>query len=263
MNANRNFNKNASSNNSSRNNSSKKPFCKVCHDAGKPESVYTSHCVKTYNIKTGKTDTTCPTLMALECRYCWKLGHTVKFCPVLEENKKMDVERARDRARHEYQARQEQQQAAVQAQNKPKNAFAAFAEEQEEEEREVQELQAKQELQVKQELQAKEDFPALMGNTRVAQNSNAKSYSCVASTPADERRLEMSRQQRVQQAAQVEAQKKAVSWADEDDSEDEEYESEEEDVKVVVVSQAGSSAYFQPSASYIYAARATADDDDW
>ncbi len=258
MNANRNFNNKNASN-------SKKPFCKVCHDAGKSESVYTSHCVKTYNIKTGKTDTTCPTLLAVECRYCWKLGHTVKFCPVLEENKKMDVERARDRARHEYQVRQEQQQAAVQAQNKPKNAFAAFAEEQEDEEREAQEEVAKQELQSKQELQAKEEFPALMGNTRVAQNSNAKSYSCIAATPADERRLEMSRQQRLQKAAQVEAQKKAVSWADEDDSEDEEYESEEEEEVKVVVSQYGSSSYFQPCApaSYTYLPRATADDDDW
>ena len=260
MNANRNFNKNASSNNSSRNNSSKKPFCKVCHDAGQAESVYTSHCVKTYNINTGKTDTTCPTLLALECRYCWKTGHTVKFCPVLEENKRMDAQRARERARHEYQARQEQQQAAVQTQNKPKNAFAAFAEEQEVEEREAQEEVAKQELQAKQELKAEQEFPALMGNTRVVQNNNAKSYSCVAATPADERRLEMSRQQRV---AQVAAQKKASTWVDEEDS-DEEYDNEEEEeVKVVVVSQPGYSAYFQPLASSSYVPRATAEDDDW
>ena len=256
MNANRNFNNNANRNNS------KKPYCKVCHDAGKPESVYTSHCVKTYNINTGKTDTTCPTLLALECRYCWKTGHTVKFCPVLEENKRMDAQRARERARHEYQARQEQQQAAVQTQNKPKNAFAAFAEEQEDEEREAQEEVAKQELQAKQELKAEQEFPALMGNTRVVQNNNAKSYSCVAATPADERRLEMARQQRLQQAAQVEAQKKAVSWADEEDSEDEVYESEEEEEVKVVVSQYGSSSYFTPT-SYTYTPRATADDDDW
>ena len=263
MNANRNFNKNASSNNSSRNNSSKKPFCKVCHDAGKAESVYTSHCVKTYNINTGKTDTTCPTLLALECRYCWKTGHTVKFCPVLEENKRMDAQRARERARHEYQARQQQQQAAVQTQNKPKNAFAAFAEEQEEEEREVQEEVAKQELQAKQELKAEQEFPALMGNTRVVQNNNAKSYSCVAATPADERRLEMARQQRLQQAAQVEAQKKASTWADEEDSEDEAYDSEAaEEEEVKVVSQYGSSSYFQPLPS-TYVPRASSDDCDW
>jgi hypothetical protein len=245
MNANRNFNKNAS----------KKPFCKVCHDAGKAESVYTSHCVKTYNIKTGKTDTTCPTLLALECRYCYKSGHTVKFCPVLEQNKKMDVERARDRAREQYHAQAQQQQQAP-APQRPKNAFAALDEESDDEQQQVQ-------VKVQAPAPVVDEFPALMGNTRVAQNNNVKSYSCVAATPADERRLEVSRQQRLQQAAQkVEAQKKAVSWADEEDSEDEVYESEEEEEVKVVVSQYGSSAYFQPS-SYSYMPRATADDDDW
>ncbi len=231
---------NANRNSNAKN--SKKPYCKVCHDAGKAESVYTSHCVKTYNINTGKTDTTCPTLLALECRYCYKSGHTVKFCPVLEENKKMDVERARDRARHEYQARQKQQQTPVQTQNKPKNAFAAFAEEQEDEERENQAEVAKQEL------QAKQEFPSLMGNTRISQNANVKSYSCVAATPVDERRLEMSRQQRVQAT-----QKKAVSWADEDSESDNEYQEE---------------VYEEPSTptpannTPCYA-RATSDDNDW
>jgi hypothetical protein len=256
MNANRNFNNKNASN-------SKKPYCKVCHDAGKPESVYTSHCVKTYNINTGKTDTTCPTLLALECRYCYKTGHTVKFCPVLEENKKMDAQRARDRARHEYQARQEQQRAPAPVQ-KSRNAFAALNDDSDDE-REVQvEVQVQAQVQAPAPAPVVDEFPALMGNTRVVQNSNAKSYSCVAATPADEIRLEMLRKQRLrQQAAQVEAQKKAVSWADEEDSEDEAYESEEE-VKVVV-SQYGSSAYFQPCApaSYTYTPRATADDDDW
>jgi len=240
---------NANRNSNAKN--SKKPYCKVCHDAGKAESVYTSHCVKTYNINTGKTDTTCPTLLALECRYCYKSGHTVKFCPVLEENKKMDVERARDRARHEYQARQEQQQAAVQIQNKPKNAFAAFAEEQEDEERQENQEVQKQELQAKQEVQAKQDFPALMGNTRIAQNNNVKSYSCVAATPVDQTRLEMSRQQRVQQASQVEAQKKAVTWADEDDSDEDQEEMYEEP-------STPTSANNTPCY-----ARATSDDNDW
>jgi hypothetical protein len=64
-------------------NNSKKPYCKVCHDAGKPESEYTSHWVKDL---TGKT--TCPTLLDTECRYCYKLGHTAKFCDVLAKNNK-------------------------------------------------------------------------------------------------------------------------------------------------------------------------------
>ncbi len=61
----------------------KKPYCKVCHDAGKPESEYANHWVKDLN---GKT--TCPTLLNTECRYCFKRGHTAKFCLVLAKNNK-------------------------------------------------------------------------------------------------------------------------------------------------------------------------------
>lgn len=70
------------------NKNSKKPYCKVCHDAGKPESEYTNHWVKSLPDRTGKTTVTCPTLLSNECRYCFKLGHTAKFCPVIEQNKK-------------------------------------------------------------------------------------------------------------------------------------------------------------------------------
>jgi len=70
----------------------KKPYCKVCHDAGKLESEYTSHWVKDLN---GKT--TCPTLLNTECRYCYKLGHTAKFCDVLAKNNK-EKEKAERRA---------------------------------------------------------------------------------------------------------------------------------------------------------------------
>ena len=66
----------------------KKPFCKVCFDAKKPESEYTSHHVRSLPDMNGKTVVTCPVLKATECRYCYNLGHTAKFCPVLEENKK-------------------------------------------------------------------------------------------------------------------------------------------------------------------------------
>lgn len=65
-----------------KNNTMKKPYCKVCHDAGKPENEYTSHWVKDLS---GKT--TCPTLLNLECRYCFKPGHTVKFCDALSKKK--------------------------------------------------------------------------------------------------------------------------------------------------------------------------------
>jgi len=50
---------------------------------------------------TGKMETTCVTLLALNCRYCFENGHTVKFCPVLEANtktrKNQDIQHARER----------------------------------------------------------------------------------------------------------------------------------------------------------------------
>jgi hypothetical protein len=58
-------------------------FCKVCKDAGKTESEYTSHFVKD---KSGKT--ICPTLLNQACKYCRQTGHTVKFCKTLKLNEK-------------------------------------------------------------------------------------------------------------------------------------------------------------------------------
>lgn len=71
----------------------KKPYCKVCFDAGKPESEYSSHWVRTLPDRSGKTTVTCPTLLNTECRYCYQSGHTTKFCKVLEKKNKV-MERA-------------------------------------------------------------------------------------------------------------------------------------------------------------------------
>ncbi len=51
----------------------------MCMDANKPKSVYSSHSVKQNGV------VVCPTLLAQECRYCHKKGHTVKFCATLEK----------------------------------------------------------------------------------------------------------------------------------------------------------------------------------
>ena len=65
--------------NKNQNKSQYKTFCKVCQDAGKLLSEYTNHNVRD---KTGRT--TCPTLLAQECRNCFKHGHTVKYCPLIK-----------------------------------------------------------------------------------------------------------------------------------------------------------------------------------
>lgn len=65
-----------------RNNTNAK-FCKVCQDAGKPESEYKSHFTR--ESKDPNSAVICPTLLLLECRYCFKSGHTVKYCSVLKQ----------------------------------------------------------------------------------------------------------------------------------------------------------------------------------
>ena len=62
----------------------RKPFCKVCHDAGKPEVIYTSHYVRASPAPDAPV--VCPTLLAQPCRYCNLPGHTVKYCPSLPTN---------------------------------------------------------------------------------------------------------------------------------------------------------------------------------
>lgn len=55
-----------------------KPFCKVCFDAGKPESEYTSHYLKSSPGPTGKL--VCPTLLNQSCLTCGNCGHTSSYC---------------------------------------------------------------------------------------------------------------------------------------------------------------------------------------
>jgi hypothetical protein len=54
-----------------------KTFCKVCQDSGKLEKDYTNH-----NVRDARGVTCCPTLLAQECRNCYKKGHTSKYCSV-------------------------------------------------------------------------------------------------------------------------------------------------------------------------------------
>lgn len=83
----------AFSRNSNSNNNTKKPFCKVCADAGKTDTAHYVRATPDPN-----SVVVCPTLKALECRYCFKNGHTVKYCTVLKQNNK-------DRDRQERQER--------------------------------------------------------------------------------------------------------------------------------------------------------------
>ena len=105
----------------------RKPFCKVCKDAGKPESFYTSHYINDVPGKAGKV--VCPTLLAQSCGYCKKerAGHTSRYCPELE----------RKQFRNEQPQPQREQQkpaAAAAAAPAPKNRYAALMSEMDNEE---------------------------------------------------------------------------------------------------------------------------------
>ena len=85
-----------------------KPFCKVCRDAGKPESEYTSHFVKDQPGPNGKV--ICPTLLNQDCRICGKSGHTSSYCsqyrrPVVREERY--IAREEPRREERYIAREE------------------------------------------------------------------------------------------------------------------------------------------------------------
>ena len=58
--------------------SKKGPFCTVCHNAGEPREVYTSHYVRDVPGPQGKV--VCPKLLSTECNYCHKKGHTPSYC---------------------------------------------------------------------------------------------------------------------------------------------------------------------------------------
>ena len=62
-----------------------KKSCKFCMDAGKSEEEYTNHFLR--ESKDPNSRITCPTLLAIECRYCFKKGHTVSKCAKLLKEK--------------------------------------------------------------------------------------------------------------------------------------------------------------------------------
>ena len=70
------------------------PFCQVCKDTGKSEAEYRSHFTRENRDPNAKV--ICPTLLALECKYCSKNGHTIKYCD--DFKKKQNQKKYREEA---------------------------------------------------------------------------------------------------------------------------------------------------------------------
>ncbi len=182
------------------------PFCKVCHDAGKPASVYNSHYVKD---TTGKV--VCPTLNAVECRYCYKKGHTVKYCNVLKKNETLK--------------QQDQEQVKIVAKRTaqvPTNKFSALYNYDAEEPivKQVEQVQEEVQEQVEQVEQVDESaFPSLCASIEKKQMQNGFSFAAAAATaPAPKK--EPSPYVHVNMLSKSSVY--SLNWAD-DDSEDDDW----------------------------------------
>jgi hypothetical protein len=101
-----------------------KPYCKVCHDAGKSEKEYTSHYVKSAPGPEGKV--VCPTLLAQCCGYCGACGHTPKFCPTLAAQKAAEEKALKQAARKEVMEKREAAPKPAAKKLTTSNIFAAL-----------------------------------------------------------------------------------------------------------------------------------------
>ena len=176
-------------NNKKQSTSSIKPFCKVCHDAGKTEKEYTSHFVRAS--PEPNAPVVCPTLLAQPCRFCQQGGHTPAYCPELAKRKKAEEKAIKMKAYQDKKQQEEQQQQSKPATKSTKmaNAFAVFDSDSEEEkpkkkQEEVFVIKKKQPVIPTASIQLKsEEFPAL-SISKSEQQSSKPSAKQSAPKPA-------------------------------------------------------------------------------
>jgi hypothetical protein len=84
----------------------KAKFCSVCHAAGKSETEYTNHFVKSEPGANGVV--ICPTLLSQSCRYCHQQGHTTSHCGVLKAKQKGEKDTQRAKSIREFEVNKKQ-----------------------------------------------------------------------------------------------------------------------------------------------------------
>ena len=107
--------------------------CKVCKDAGLPESRYNSH-----RVKNAQGKVCCPTLLSARCRRCEKTGHTAGYCTVI-----LDAGAEKESRRQEHEAKAQEQKQHKCAAVAVKNAFSELAGSDSESDEEVSPVRAK------------------------------------------------------------------------------------------------------------------------
>jgi hypothetical protein len=144
-----------------------KPYCKVCHDAGKTESEYTSHFVRETPEPTSKV--LCPTLLQQKCSYCSKSGHTVKYCKDALKAKSKPVTKV------------EIKKVVPKTPTKtPTNMFSVLYNDDTEETIISKKSNPTQSSVSKQSIEVKEDFPALCSTTTKKTLPSISGYATIA-----------------------------------------------------------------------------------
>jgi hypothetical protein len=178
----------------------------------------------------GKSKVTCPTLLATECLYCYELGHTTKFCPVIAANKKAEERAFRLAA---FKQAEDRKKVVKTEEKKPARGFAALIESSDSEE------EPKVSTKVS---KVVEEFPALSAVAAPSAPAKLSGWATVAAKSQAEYENEKYQQELIAKSIKRQlppAAKKSwvvrlpeakKSWADWSDSEDEVEEEEEEEV---------------------------------
>ena len=201
----------------------KKPICTFCLNLGKTESEY-SHYTYSLPDRNGKSKPLCQELLATECKYCFKLGHTIKFCPTLKQQDK-----ERERAKKVEAA--EKTKPKIQ-EKKPASIFAALMDSDSDDEEKVSKKVSK----------PVENYPVLSAPVKkveVEKQEVKTGWAAIAAKPAEVKKvaeptkstglvmlsdyIKPEPKVEVKKAAPWAAKTPVVtkSWADESDSEDE------------------------------------------
>jgi len=230
-----------------------KPFCKVCHDAGKSEKEYTSHFVKSAPGPNSKV--VCPTLLAQECRFCFQGGHTAGYCPVIAANKKVEEKTAKLAARRDAIDKTPVPKTVA---KKPINSFAAFASDSESDEPVSKKVINSTKIETVKIKTVKEEFPALPSKPRAATVvPTMVGYASVAAKMPEQYASEKYEQQLIAASMkrQMPPMKKSQYAAEE---EAQEYESDDSWEKPVVAHRLTKKA-----SELDWAALASDSDEDW
>ena len=143
-------------NNNKKNTVSEQKYCKVCQDAGKSEAEFRSHFTRESRDPNSKV--TCPILLALECRYCYKNGHTVKYCPIIKEREKMH--RREEASYRQYEMDKKASNPIEKPKQAPRNVFTCLNCDSDDEDNKVKNKVLK------------EEFPQLVTANIIAPNKN-------------------------------------------------------------------------------------------